>query len=110
MPAHADSWAKRPSLQARVARDPVSGWNLEIVTENFAFAPGAAGLASIPGEGHAHVYLNGEKIARVYGNWYHIASAPSGDILLRVSLNDNAHHPLYLDGEPIEVVLALPTD
>lgn len=53
-------------------------------------------------EGHAHIYLNGEKLTRVYSEWYYIPSLPPGEHTLTVGLNANGHEALMCNGEPIE--------
>ncbi len=85
-----------PSVKIAVFEDPMAGWNLQVMTENFRFAPENASLAHVPGEGHAHVYLNGLKITRLYGGWHHIPALPKGDTKVTVSLNSNDHSALTI--------------
>ena len=59
--------ASAPSLAVHAMRDPASGWNLHVITENFTFSPQNASRDHVPGEGHAHVYINGVKLGRFYG-------------------------------------------
>jgi hypothetical protein len=90
-----------PSVDLVVEPDPMSGYNLHIKTEHFRFAPEHAGQANMPGEGHAHLYVNGTKIARLYSNWYHLPQPPEGKYDIEVSLHANQHQMLTLAGEPI---------
>ena len=53
------------------------------------------------GEGHAHIYVNGEKINRIYGNWYHIQELPKGQNMVTVKLSTNDHGEIVFDGESI---------
>jgi len=48
-----------PRVDLVIHKDARSGRNLEIVTENFRFSPEHGA-----GEGHAHLYIDGKKIAR----------------------------------------------
>lgn len=96
-----------PRIMAHVMRDPVSGWNLHLMVENFTFAPAAAGAKHVPGEGHAHVYANDVKIARLYGEWLHLDDLPAGEVELHVTLNSNDHRTLGVDGIPVEAVVTL---
>ncbi|MHA7775548.1 hypothetical protein [Roseibium sp. M-1] len=91
-----------PTLDISLEPDPVSGWNLHILTENFTFAPAHAGLADVPGEGHAHIYVNGEKVARVYGPWFHVPALPKGAAMVEVTLNANDHSTLAIDGDVLK--------
>ncbi len=77
------------------------GYNVRIQTLNFTFAPQKVGMASVAGEGHAHLYIDGEKIARVYGEWYHLESLPDGAEMISVTLYANNHQTLAVDGEAV---------
>jgi hypothetical protein len=90
-----------PSLAIRVTPDPMSGHNLFVETEGFAFAPQNASGEHQPGEGHAHVYVNGTKIGRLYGPWLHLPDLPTGAVRVEVTLNANDHRPLAVNGAPI---------
>ncbi|MCX7558115.1 hypothetical protein OS190_00950 [Sulfitobacter sp. F26204] len=87
-----------PEVSIAVAPDPMAGHNLHVITRNFAFAPQNAGGAHVPGEGHAHLYVNGEKLGRLYGEWYHIDALPKGKVEIKVTLNANDHSPLAVAG------------
>lgn len=90
-----------PTIALSVLPDPVTGWNLHAETTNFVFAPANSGEAHLAGQGHAHIYLNGEKLARLYGNWFHLGSLPEGPVELRVGLYSNDHKSLSVAGAPI---------
>lgn len=85
-----------------VVPDPVSGWNVRVQTENWAFAPEQINSTSLTTEGHAHLYLDGKKLTRLYSEWFYISSLPSGEHTLTVGLNTNKHEVLMHNGEPIE--------
>lgn len=91
----------QPTVTISATPDGIAGWNVTLQTTNFAFAPGAVGEEPVEGEGHAHLYLDGRKIARLYGRAYHIANPTPGTHTLRVTLQANTHHPLYRNGNPI---------
>ena len=90
-----------PALKVHIVADPVSGWNLHVMADNFRFAPDRAGFDHVAGEGHAHVYVNGGKLARLYGPWMHIGQLPEGDVEVKVTLNSNDHRLLAVDGVPV---------
>ncbi|MDG1737374.1 MAG: hypothetical protein P8L68_14320 [Paracoccaceae bacterium] len=99
--------ADAPSIHTLLHADPAGGWNLEVLTENFRFSPENVSLAHIDGEGHAHVYVNGIKQARLYGNWMQLSGAKSGD-LVSVSLNSNDHKALSVDGRAVSSQVTIP--
>jgi hypothetical protein len=96
-----------PSVEIQVHPDPVSGWNLEILTTNFRFAPERVNQANQPNEGHGHLYINGEKVSRIYGNWLHLPELPTGRNQITVGLNANSHATLTHNGEPIEATVVV---
>lgn len=92
-----------PTLNISVAKDKVGGWNLHIQTTNFRFAPDHASGPHRDGEGHAHLYVNGDKVARIYGPWFHIGSLPKGRNELTVTLNANDHSHLAVGDAELSV-------
>lgn len=102
--------ADAPQVAIEVSRDAMAGYNLHVMTQNFAFSPRNASSANVTGEGHAHVYVNGEKLSRLYGSWMHLASLPKGEVLVEVTLNTNDHRPLAVDGAVISASQTLVVD
>ena len=92
-----------PTLDIAITEDQGGGWNLQIRTTNFRFAPDHVNQPHRAGEGHAHLYVNGEKVARVYGPWFHIGSLPSGRTEVTVTLTSNDHHGLAVGDEKLSV-------
>ena len=90
-----------PTLDLQLAKDAKSGWNLHIATTNFRFAPERASRANRAGEGHAHVYVDGRKIARLYGPWFHLDGLPPGKAEIAVTLIANDHSDLAVAGRPL---------
>ena len=99
-----------PEVAVSVTQDALSGWNVALSTRNFNFAPEMVNEANVPQHGHAHLYVNGQKIARLYSPAFHIADLPEGRNIILVSLNSNNHSDLVLNGQPIaaEVVVMNP--
>jgi len=96
---------QRPTVKLEVFKDSAAGWNLHLITENFIFAPEKINQVANGNEGHAHIYVNGKKIARLYGSWYHLSGLAQGSHLIRVSLNANDHSEFVFNGEPIEAIV-----
>ncbi|NRQ34248.1 hypothetical protein HII36_20675, partial [Nonomuraea sp. NN258] len=96
--------AEAPSVRLEVRPDSDSGWNLHLVTERFAFTPDSVGGAALPGTGHAHLYLDGKKIARLYAPWHHLPAdaVPAGPHTLTVRLSADDHTLWSVAGKPVE--------
>ncbi len=91
-----------PAVSIKVEKDALAGWNVYVAVENFRFAPELVNQVNTPNEGHAHLYLNGRKITRLYGTAFHIDGMKPGENVVSVSLNANDHSDLVLGGEPIQ--------
>lgn len=91
-----------PSVRAEVMTEAGGGLNIHLMLENFAFAPDKVNAPAAPGEGHAHIYVNGVKKLRAYGPWVNIAGLQPGPAEVRITLNANSHEQLAHDGQPIE--------
>jgi len=102
--------ANVPEVEITVMKDPMSGYNLHVMTDRFSFTPDAASKTHVIGEGHAHVYANGVKLARLYGSWMHLDKLPKGEVEITVSLNSNDHHPYANNGAPIEAKQMITVD
>lgn len=92
---------KIPGVALEVTKDAVGGWNIHLLTRNFTFAPERVNSEPAVGEGHAHLYVDGEKVARLYGEWFHLGRLTSGRHIIKVTLNANDHAELVLHGEQI---------
>ena len=105
-----------PKVSLKVKKDPTGGFNVWVLTSNFVWRPEMASREHVVGEGHAHVYLDGRKIMRIYNEWFHLNtyqfSTRSGDQLLRIEFVGNDHAPYTIQGIPIgsEQIISVPSD
>ena len=73
-------------------------------------------MQHVSGEGHAHVYLDGRKIMRIYNEWFHLNtyqfSTRSGEQLLSIEFVGNDHAPYTIQGLPVgvEEIVDVPSD
>ena len=82
--------------------DAHGGVEVQIVTDGFRFEPELVDQAHTPGAGHAHIYVDGVKLGRVFDNEYHIERVSPGEHEIRVSLNSNDHREITFNGERVE--------
>jgi hypothetical protein len=105
-----------PKSVLKIQKDPTGGFNVQVVTTNFMWRPEMASMKHIPGEGHAHVYLDGRKIMRIYNEWFHLNtfqfSTKPGEQLLSIEFVGNDHAPYTIQGLPvgIEQIVDVPGD
>ena len=105
-----------PKATLDVQKDPTGGFNVQVVTSNFVWRPEMASMQHVSGEGHAHVYLDGRKIMRIYNEWFHLNtyqfSTRAGEQLLSIEFVGNDHAPYTIRGLPVgaEQVVDVPSD
>ena len=90
------------SVSVTAAPDDQSGANLSIATSGLTFAPDKVDQPHVPGEGHAHVYVDGVKLGRVFANDHYISDLDPGERTIRITLNANSHEQYAIGGHPVE--------
>ena len=75
---------------------------VRILTGNWRWAPEQVDQPHAPGEGHAHIYVDGEKISRVFEPFYQLTGLAPGEHEIRVTLNSNDHHELLVSRKTAE--------
>ncbi|MFD3678936.1 hypothetical protein [Streptomyces sp. NPDC058613] len=98
-----------PKVRLTARPDSEDGWNLQLALEGFDFTPDSTGGAALRGAGHAHLELDGRKLARLYGPWFHLPAAqvPEGAHTLTVRLYADDHTAWAVSGKPIEATIPL---
>jgi len=96
-----------PTIAIAVTEDPVGGWNLRALTTDFEIVPENVSTAHIDGEGHMHLYIDGEKVSRLYGQWHHIGPLAPGEHEVRVELSANDHSAMAVDGDIIDATAVI---
>uniref|UniRef100_A0AAU2K2Z0 Cupredoxin domain-containing protein n=1 Tax=Streptomyces sp. NBC_00049 TaxID=2903617 RepID=A0AAU2K2Z0_9ACTN len=93
-----------PEVQLAAKPDSEDGWNLQLTVKNYRFTPDSTGGAALPGAGHAHLELDGRKLARLYGPWFHLPAAQvtEGAHTLTVRLYADDHTAWAVSGKPVE--------
>jgi hypothetical protein len=71
---------------------------VRIETRHFRFAEELVDQPHQPGTGHAHLYVGGMKLGRLYGPDARINALPPGRHEVRVTLNTNDHRAYVANG------------
>ena len=92
-----------PSMRIHMNADSMDGFNIFLETQNFRFTPRSVDTLPVANEGHAHLYVNGEKVARMYSPWHHLSRKLLRDGInrLEVEFSTNDHSVWALAGVPI---------
>ncbi|WP_299008494.1 hypothetical protein [uncultured Shewanella sp.] len=96
--------AVEPKLDLQLLKDVKSGYNLHIIYDGFELEPPE--FLDSPKdkvEGHAHLFINGKKVQRIYGAYLHLDSSlfQVGVNSISVTLNSHDHDTWSIDGQPI---------
>lgn len=106
MPVLVPENVKTPQLSISIYPDAMSGYNLLIDTQNYQLTPPPSYQVNMMElmkatvnqtngfvEGHAHLYVNGTKIQRVYGKSVYLPPElfRSGVNQITISINNHAH-------------------
>ncbi|MHC5704469.1 cupredoxin domain-containing protein [Streptomyces tirandamycinicus] len=99
-----------PTVTLTVRPDAEDGWNVRLDVGRFRFTPDSVGGAAVLGTGHAHLLLDGRKIARVYGSRHHLSAEriPPGGGTLTARLVADDHTTWAVEGSPVQDSVRLP--
>ncbi len=90
-----------PEVGLELDGNATDGYRVRVTATNFVFAPEHINSAHIFGEGHAHLHLDGERIATVFGEWYDLPTLEPGTYELSATLQTNLHASYTHHGVPI---------
>lgn len=99
-----------PSLSVEVSKDAKTGYNLVVLADNYTFTPEAASTQTqVQNEGHAHLMINGYKVARLYSPYFHILPEwlVEGENSVMITLNANDHSDWVVDGAAISAMVMI---
>ncbi len=109
-----------PGLSLTLYKDTQDGYNLQLISRAFKLGPPPRRVLSMEEsmqattdsdtgflEGHAHLYINGEKIQRIYGSDVHIPEhlIPVGTNQITVTLNNHGHMYWIINGKQVLATL-----
>ncbi len=75
---------------------------VRVVTAGFRFAPARLDGKHVPRQGHAHLYVDGEKKTVMLGPWLFVGGLTQGKHAIRVTLNANDHAEYVRNGKALE--------
>ncbi|MCP4319709.1 MAG: copper chaperone PCu(A)C [Hyphomicrobiales bacterium] len=101
-----------PEILLKVQAVPESGdYRVTAETGNFAFfRPEGDQAEHVAGQGHAHLYLDGLKLQRMYGPDATIGALPAGKHSVSVTLNTNDHRAYVANGKTVTAEVEIDVD
>lgn len=99
--AETEAASGTPAVAIEVVADPISGQNLFVDVTDFTVAPESASTEPVAGEGHMHLYIDGERTLRFYNTALHLGDLDPGEHTIEVELSQNDHAAYEANGQPI---------
>ncbi len=96
-----------PTISIEVVADPMSGQNLFVKLADFDVSPETASTDPVDGQGHLHLYVDGERTARFYNEALHLTGLSAGEHVIEVEVSANNHSAYTVDGEPIRAMATI---
>lgn len=98
VPVNKPVGSEKPTLNLDIAVDGTTA-EVSLLTQNFEFVAdhGDMNQAPVFGQGHAHLYLNGEALDMIYQPEFILKKLPKGEHELRVELNYSNHLPYKVE-------------
>jgi hypothetical protein len=96
-----------PRLRLELATLDAGRHELRLATDNFRFVPDDDTSSRVIGEGHAHLYIDGVKIGRVYGETHSLPALSSGAHDIFVELVTADHAVYSVAGAPVAARVVL---
>ncbi|WP_186775444.1 YHYH protein [Rubripirellula tenax] len=81
-----------------------SGIEVHLSLSNFELSSKNVDQAHIDGQGHAHLYLDGVKVTRLFDNTYQLDNVATGSHTVSVELVSNDHRVYSIAGHSIEAI------
>ena len=95
--------ASDPIVTLTVSGDATEGWLIRADVEGFTLTEFDATEAA-PGEGHLHLFIDGQLVSMMYESEYLLEDLTPGDHQIMVTLSTNDHLEYLINGEPVMAV------
>lgn len=99
-----------PHLMMKIQKEDIGSWMIMLETKNFIFSEAHQDGEHVEGEGHGHLYINGEKFDRVFSNHYMLPHLEPGTYEVTVGLFTNNHMAYWTNGHPIRKSVTIIVD
>ena len=98
-----------PSINLKVIKDKIDGYNIFIDLKNFNLNPSEIGKENVSNSGYLQLLINDIKITRIYSNWVHVPQRFFNlkENFIKVTIYSNLHDEFTINGEPIEHIVKI---
>ena len=98
-----------PSINLKIIKDKIDGYNIFIDLKNFNLNPSEIGKENVSNSGYLQLLINDIKITRIYSNWVHVPQRFFNlqENFIRITIHSYLHDEFAINGEPIEHIVKI---
>ena len=96
-----------PSINLKVIKDKIDGYNIFIDLKNFNLNPSEIGDENISNSGYLKLFVNDIKISRIYSDWVHVPQRFFNlkENFIKITIHSHLHDQFTIEEEPIEHII-----
>ena len=96
-----------PSINLKVIKDKIDGYNIFIDLKNFNLNPSEIGGENISNSGYLQLFINDIRITRIYSDWVHVPQRFFNlkENFIKITIHSYLHHQFTIKGKPIEHIV-----
>ena len=96
-----------PSINLKVIKDKIDGYNIFIDLKNFNLNPLEIGGENISNSGYLQLFINDIRITRIYSDWVHVPQRFFNlkENFIKITIHSYLHDQFTIKGKPIEHIV-----
>ena len=96
-----------PSINLKVIKDKIDGYNIFIDLKNFNLNPSEIGGENISNSGYLQLFINDIRITRIYSDWVHVPQRFFNlkENFIKITIHSYLHDRFTIKGKPIEHIV-----
>ena len=96
-----------PSINLKVIKDKIDGYNIFINLKNFNLNPSEIGGENISNSGYLQLFINDIRITRIYSDWVHVPQRFFNlkENFIKITIHSYLHDQFTIKGKPIEHIV-----
>ena len=96
-----------PSINLKVIKDKIDGYNIFIDLKNFNLNPSEIGGENISNSGYLQLFINDIRVTRIYSDWVHVPQRFFNlkENFIKITIHSYLHDQFTIKGKPIEHIV-----
>ena len=96
-----------PSINLKVIKDKIDGYNIFVDLKNFNLKPSEIGGENISNSGYLQLFINDIRVTRIYSDWVHVPQRFFNlkENFIKITIHSYLHDQYTIKGKPIEHIV-----